>query len=149
MKYLIELSDNELQLISEEELRESEQSAEEFDGFTGHTIKALVHEIDIHVLEARRFVWSQHTFPEATAQSSLEKLKSEIKEIEQDLINNKPDPLEYADALMCLFDSAGRAGVSVEQIFSAFADKLAINQKRTWKKNPDNSYSHIKTPTNE
>lgn len=45
---------------------------------------------------------------------------------------------------MCLFDSAGRAGVSVEDIFEAFALKLEINKTRTWIKNPDNTYSHKK-----
>jgi hypothetical protein len=43
---------------------------------------------------------------------------------------------------MCLFDSAGRHGISVEQIFESFGEKSEINKERKWKKNPDNSYSH-------
>jgi len=95
-------------------------------------------------LEQNRFEWSLTTFPEATPISSLRKLESEIKEIEADIIANKKVPEEYADALMCLFDSAGRHGIGPEEIFEAFALKLIKNKNRTWVKNPDNSYSHVK-----
>jgi hypothetical protein len=95
-------------------------------------------------LEKERLEWSLVTFPEATPIASLRKLESEIKEIEVNLVKGFRDPVEYADALMCLLDSAGRAGISVEEILSAFEFKLALNKARKWKKNPDNSYSHIK-----
>ncbi|HTH58277.1 MAG TPA: dATP/dGTP pyrophosphohydrolase domain-containing protein [Cyclobacteriaceae bacterium] len=97
---------------------------------------------DILKLERERIEWSLRAFPEATAQSSLEKLRDEADEIEKSLVD-APDPIEYADALMCLFDSAYRAGITPEKIFEAFETKLAINKKRNWKKNPNNSYSHI------
>lgn len=93
-------------------------------------------------LETQRLAWSLKTFTEATAISSLHKLRSEIDEIEYDLQNGERRPEEYADALMCLFDSAGRAGISVSEITEAFEKKLEVNKKRTWVKNPDNSYSH-------
>lgn len=97
-------------------------------------------------LEAERFEWSLKMFPQATAESSLKKLIGEAEECleaitEKDFDNLK---LEYADCLMCLFDSAGRQGISVEEIFEAFSVKLHINKKRKWKKNPDNTYSHVK-----
>ena len=100
--------------------------------------------MDIVKLEMERLKWSLETFPEATAQSSLRKLEEEIKEIDRDIINGVREPEEFADALMCLFDSAGRYGIGVEEIFSAFAEKLEKNKKRIWKKNPDNTYSHVK-----
>lgn len=100
--------------------------------------------MDIVELEKERLKWSLETFTEATAISSLRKLESEIEEIETDINNGIKEPEEYADALMCLFDSAGRQGIGVEQIISAFAEKLEKNKKRVWKKNPDNSYSHVK-----
>lgn len=99
---------------------------------------------DLIQLEKERLEWSLKTFTEADAIASLRKLESEIEEIEVDIINGHQNPTEYADALMCLFDSAGRHGISVEEIIKAFAVKLEINKNRTWKKNPDNSYSHIK-----
>jgi len=95
-------------------------------------------------LEKERFEWSLKTFPEATKESSLFKLREEIKEILKDLKKGHANPIEYADALMCLLDSAGRAGLSIKDILQAFQHKLEINKKRTWKKNPDNSYSHVK-----
>jgi len=104
--------------------------------------------MDIIALEKQRMAWSFRTFPEATQFSSLSKLKEEIKEVHLALLppfgNDEETHEEYADCLMCLFDSAGRAGISVEQIFVAFEKKLAINMERKWIKNPDNTYSHIK-----
>ena len=94
-------------------------------------------------LEGERFAWSMETFTEATAISSLRKLESETKEIEADILNGSDPTEEYADALMCLFDSAGRHGITVEQMTKAFAKKLEINKARVWRKNPDNSYSHV------
>lgn len=96
-------------------------------------------------LEKERFEWSLKTFPEATAISSLRKLEEEINEIEVDIASGRRIPVEYADALMCLFDSAGRHGIAAEAIFEAFEMKLAENKARTWKKNADNTYSHVKT----
>lgn len=95
-------------------------------------------------LETERFEWSLETFPEATALSSILKLKEEADEIEFDIVSGVIIVEEYADALMCLFDSAGRQGISVQDIFDAFERKLAVNKSRTWIKNPDNTYSHIK-----
>jgi hypothetical protein len=101
-------------------------------------------DIDLIQLEKQRFEWSLKTFPEATAKSSLKKLKEEIKEIKSDMKAGVKNPEEYADALMCLFDSAGRDGIPVEAIVNAFAKKFEINKNRQWIKNPDNTYSHIK-----
>ncbi|MBN8825091.1 MULTISPECIES: dATP/dGTP pyrophosphohydrolase domain-containing protein [unclassified Spirosoma] len=95
-------------------------------------------------LEAERWQWAKQIFPEATAVSSLRKAESEILEIEKDLESGQPNPEEYADAMMCLFDSAQRAGITPEQIVEAYALKIIKNKSRTWSKNPDNSYSHVK-----
>ena len=95
-------------------------------------------------LEKERLAWSLETFTEATPIASLRKLESEIKEIEANIVKGHRDPEEYADGIMCLFDAAGREGISVEEIIEAFEAKLAKNKARKWKKNPDNSYSHIK-----
>lgn len=102
--------------------------------------------INILELEADRLKWSLENFTEATPISSLRKLEGEIKEVEQDLINGKTNslPEEYADCLMCLFDSAGRAGISPEVIFKSFGKKLEKNKSRTWFKNDDDTYSHKK-----
>jgi hypothetical protein len=98
----------------------------------------------IQQLEAERLAWSLETFTEATPISSLRKLESEIKEIESDINAGIKNPEEYADALMCLFDSAGRHGIFPDEIFEAYATKTEKNKARTWTKNADNSYSHVK-----
>lgn len=95
-------------------------------------------------LENIRRPWAMQIFPEATAISSLRKLEEEIEEIENDINHDVKDPIEYADAMMCLFDSAARHGISAAQIRDAFEEKLEINLNRKWKKNPNNTYSHVK-----
>lgn len=98
-------------------------------------------------LEKDRLAWSLETFPEASPISSLLKLESEIQEVILELgFETQSANLseEYADCLMCLFDSAGRAGITPEMITQAFAKKLEKNKARKWVKNPDNSYSHVK-----
>ena len=106
---------------------------------------------DIIKLEEERLEWSLKTFPNATALSSLLKLKGEADEIIADIEDNKREVEEYADCLMCLFDSAGRQNIPItpEEIFEAFAKKLEINKNRTWVENPDHSYSHVKKLSNE
>ncbi len=105
---------------------------------------------DIIQLEKQRLKWSLETFTEATAISSLRKLEGELKEVEahlDELAFDRDIPAlteEYADCLMCLFDSAGRAGILPNDIFTAFEIKLSKNKRRVWQKNPDNSYSHVK-----
>lgn len=99
-------------------------------------------------------LWASTTgFPEATANSSLQKLKTEIEEIEWELfpgsIRNRGKygedlAEEYVDALMCIFDSANRAGLGTKDIVHAFKLKLEKNMHRKWQKNDDNTYSHIK-----
>jgi len=110
--------------------------------------------MDIIKLEKERLEWSLKNFTDATPRSSMLKLQGEVKEVLKEIktLEKFPDgddglgdlTMEYADCLMCLFDSAGRAGVSVEEIFEAFEEKLEINKNRAWIKNADNTYSHVK-----
>jgi type II secretory pathway component PulM len=101
---------------------------------------------DFAAIEARRWAWSKELFTEATAESGLLKMEEEVREIRADLSIDMPNPEEYADAIMCLFDSAARAGLSVHEVLDAYAEKVRVNiEDRTWKKNADNTYSHVKT----
>lgn len=108
--------------------------------------KKLKDNLSLIELEKERLEWSLKQFPDATPISSLKKCSEEINEISHDIVNGIRRPEEYADAIMCLFDSAGRQEnpISVEEIIQAFADKLEINKNRKWVKNPDNTYSHVK-----
>jgi hypothetical protein len=100
--------------------------------------------MDFVALENERMAWSLEVFPEATPISSLHKAREEIKEIYEDITHATRAPEEYADAIMCLFDSAGRQGISATEIVEAYGKKLEINKGRTWIKNADNTYSHVK-----
>jgi len=100
--------------------------------------------MDIIKLEEKRLKWSKETFTEATPLGSLEKAKEEIQEIETDIKNNIKNPYEYADAIMCIFDVAGRFGITAKEVMIAYELKIDINTKRTWKKNKNGSYSHVK-----
>ena len=95
-------------------------------------------------LEAERLEWSIKTFPLSTALSSAKKLQSETKEIIADIENGVRRPEEYADALMCLFDSGARQNppITPDEIFRAFEKKLEVNKNREWNLNEDLSYSH-------
>lgn len=95
-------------------------------------------------IENERLAWSLKTFPKATVLGSLKKLRSEIDEIEYDVQNGERRPEEYADALMCLFDAAGRNGITIEQIIEAYRKKFVVNKDRIWRDNGDGSYSHEK-----
>lgn len=121
-----------------------------FLGYLGLYAEEHVGAKNLIYLEHERMKWASRTFPEATSQSSLEKLKEEIKEVEE-LLNSprlkyRQQDLaeEYADCLMCILDSAGRIGIQVEEVIIAFEIKTEINKGRTWIKNPDNTYSHVK-----
>lgn len=105
----------------------------------------------IEELEADRFQWALKEFPEATITSSLIKAAEEIKEVGQAILQKKSREEiteEYVDVLMCVFDSAARAGIYVGDIREGYAKKLAKNKARTWKMNPDKTYSHVKEGSN-
>ncbi len=95
-------------------------------------------------LENERLQWSLKIFTEATPLSSLLKAEEEIKEIKENIEKGIKDAEEYADVIMAVFDSAGRDGITPEEIVWAYYCKLKKNKARKWKKNSDNTYSHIK-----
>jgi NTP pyrophosphatase (non-canonical NTP hydrolase) len=101
----------------------------------------------IEELENERWVWSLKTFPEATATSSLMKLIDELNEVRDAIAKRKSQAEiaeEYADLIMCAFDSAARQGILIGDLRDAFEKKLSINKERKWEKNANNTYSHIR-----
>jgi maltooligosyltrehalose synthase len=101
-------------------------------------------EIKFVDVELKRMDWSRKVFTEATSESSLIKAEGEIQEIRENHEKGIRDPEEYCDAIMCLFDSAAREGIPAREILETYAKKVEININRKWKKNPDNTYSHVK-----
>lgn len=102
-------------------------------------------------LEAERFKWSLEKFPDTTVGAGLVKAMDEIQEVilaVREKASKDELSEEYVDAIMCLLDSAARAGIYIGDIRDAYEKKLAKNKARTWKKNDDNTYSHVKEAIN-
>ena len=96
----------------------------------------------------RHLEFCSDTFPKGTAKGALIHLRREIDEVMVELeIEDTADSKlveEYADCLMCLIDSANRAGIPPAVLFRMMENKICINEDRKWKYNGDGSYSHIK-----
>jgi len=128
-----------------------ETAREIYDKVKGYPVQhrhMTVHDNALSLMEEVRMAWSLKTFPDATPLGALEKCREELMEVEV-ILKHNPHHLddlatEYADALMCLMDSAQRAGLTVGDIFNAYNAKMEVNKARTWHKNTDNSYSHNK-----
>lgn len=133
---------NELISIEDARFMDEEQADCHCDVLNGNAKRSLT----LQELHAQHVIWTGNTFPEATAKSSLAKLRSEVDELEKELDSNSTAnvPEEYVDVLMCLFDSAARYGLNIYDLTEAFQNKLEKNKSRQWVKNPDNTYSHVK-----
>lgn len=94
----------------------------------------------------RHIGFANSTFLDETAFTALLKLKEELKELNADLNGGDRDDIikEYADCFFCLISSFGRAGIQAVEIGEAMSEKLEINIKRKWSRNPDGTYSHVK-----
>ena len=96
----------------------------------------------------RHLDFTSNVFPKGTAKCGLIHLRSEIEEVMAELeTEDTADSKlveEYADCLMCLIDSANRAGITPAVLFRMMEYKICINEDRKWKYNGDGSYSHIK-----
>jgi NTP pyrophosphatase (non-canonical NTP hydrolase) len=92
--------------------------------------------------------WSLPTFAEAHAVTSLAKLGDEVSEVIQAVVTGRADEEvaeEMADVMMCVFDAAARMDITPAMLTSAFAAKLKKNKARTWKRNDNGTYSHVKS----
>ena len=121
------------------------QTIEQFNDTGEITMRIIgdkAPDVDIVALEEKRFKWSMETFKEATPLGSLAKAREELDEVEADVKAMELNPEEYADVIMCVFDVAGRMGISAKEVMDAYVAKIAVNKGRKWVKQPDNSYKH-------
>jgi hypothetical protein len=79
------------------------------------------------------------TFPDASSNDHLKKLKIEADEAMQD----NRDSSEYADCLMAVYGAAAKAGFSFDELIRAGFEKLEINKTRKWERLKDGTYQHI------
>jgi len=54
MKYVIELSDDEIRIVTKNELDEMRKEAEEFDGFYGFDVKGILKEVNSKLSESEK-----------------------------------------------------------------------------------------------
>jgi predicted house-cleaning noncanonical NTP pyrophosphatase (MazG superfamily) len=80
-----------------------------------------------------------NTFPDASCNDHLKKLKIEADEAMQD----NRESSEFADCLMAVYGAAAKAGFSYEELIHAGFEKLKINKTREWKRLDDGTYQHI------
>jgi hypothetical protein len=73
-------------------------------------------------------VFTEKTFPDATARSKALHMAEEAQEAAAD----PADVLEWADCMILLLDAARKAGFSTDDIFQAVLKKMDINKQRTW-----------------
>lgn len=98
----------------------------------------------LDVLCAHIMEWSYKTFPNATAESHLEKANAELLEVKAALELNSKEWLieEYADVFICLLGSMRKKGFDADMFIEAVRKKHGVNEKRNWKLNSNNTYSH-------
>jgi len=90
--------------------------------------------------------WQNETFGQATPQSKLTHLSSELVELWDDLQNNSDSKrLEFADCFILLFGAAASDGMTYEDVCNAINEKMGINYQRKWGKPDVNGVvNHIK-----
>jgi phosphoribosyl-ATP pyrophosphohydrolase len=107
------------------------------------------YQYDFVRLANRHIGFAHQTFIDETPFTALKKLKEELKELDADLNGGDRDDMikEYADCFFCLISSFGRADIQTVEILKAMQEKLEINIKRKWNRNPNGTYSHVKEPS--
>jgi len=86
-------------------------------------------------------VFTEKTFPGATARSKALHLAEEAHEAADD----PADVIEWADCMILLLDGARRAGFSTDALFEAVQRKMKINKERTWNAaDKDGIFRHAK-----
>jgi hypothetical protein len=80
--------------------------------------------------------WSQATFGSDSERGPIGPLKHLAKEAAE-AQEHPTDPFEYADCLFLVFDSARRAGFTLEQLTQFCWQKLEINKARKYPKVTD------------
>jgi hypothetical protein len=82
--------------------------------------------------------FARKTFPKATAEHHILKLKQEVDEVLQDPTN----PIEYADCLLALFGAAAKAGFTFDDLIKHSIEKLNVVKSREWEEMSDGTFQH-------
>lgn len=77
-------------------------------------------------------------------QNYLNKLKDEIKEVEEDPTNIE----EFSDCLIALLAATETAGFSYKELKKSALKKIKVNINRNWEQKPDGTFQHINKQNN-
>ena len=86
--------------------------------------------------------FSYRAFGDAKSRSCIYPLRHLAKEVKELLVSPN-DPMEWADCFLLLLDAAQRQGFTVDDLTNFAIQKLAINKKRDWTKQPDGTFRHV------
>ena len=84
--------------------------------------------------------WSKSAFPDADSIAHMKKAIAEAHEV----IDNPSDITEYADCLIAIFAAAYKQNIELPELLTSIQSKLSLNKKRTWLKQSDGTYQHVK-----
>jgi hypothetical protein len=97
------------------------------------------------ILEAT-WEWQEETF-DSSAEDSTSGVIREAKELRGAFINREAKEAkltEATDVIMFLLYAIKKSGYTIDELKLAFIKKLKENRLREWKKNSDNTFSHVK-----
>lgn len=85
--------------------------------------------------------FTKSVLKDQNSQNYLNKLKTEILEVEEDPTNIE----EFSDCLIALLAASSTAGFSYKQLKKSALKKIKKNIKRTWERQSDGTFQHVKT----
>lgn len=96
---------------------------------------------DAKTLQQHVTEWHDATFPKMEVQSYMQKLKSEVQELDAAIQYDYTLTVgELADVQIVLWGLAHKLGINLD---AAVEDKHRINQQRKWERMKDGTYQHM------
>lgn len=96
---------------------------------------------DAKTLQQHVTEWQDATFPKMEVQSYMQKLKSEVQELDAAIQYDYTLTVgELADVQIVLWGLAHKLGINLD---AAVEDKHRINQQRKWERMKDETYQHM------
>lgn len=93
-------------------------------------------DIGIRALQTEITAWADEVFPDRTIEGTIAKLvEDEIPEF----MRKPTDAAEYSDLVILILDIASQQGIDIAR---AVRNKMAVNRRRTWKKQENGRYQH-------
>lgn len=102
----------------------------------------VMRDLDLVHLLREMLVWSKETFGcGIRTEPILKHIEMEVKEVRD---SKGEDPYEWIDIIILAMDGALNAGYTPEEIAFFLRNKFEKNKKRTYEKNKDGVFLHVK-----